>query len=51
MQSICAYDHAYIGRSDFCNLFTEEEWMGFEQTLDIEYVRTSTAQLHADLSH
>ena len=37
MQSICAYETAYIGMSDFCNLFTEEEWMGFEQTLDIEY--------------
>lgn len=37
MQSICAYENAYIGMSDFCGLFTEEEWMGFEQTLDIEY--------------
>lgn len=37
MQSICAYENAYIGMSDFCNLFTEEEWQGFEQTLDIEY--------------
>ena len=36
MQSICAYENAYIGMSDFCNLFTEEEWSGFEQTLDIE---------------
>ncbi len=25
------------GMSDFCNLFTEQEWQGFEQTLDIEY--------------
>jgi len=23
--------------SDFCGLFTEEEWAGFENTLDIEY--------------
>lgn len=37
MQSICAYENAYIGMSDFCNLFTEDEWMAFEQTLDIEY--------------
>ena len=37
MQSICAYETAYIGMSDFCNLFTENEWKGFEQTLDIEY--------------
>ncbi|EMC99773.1 hypothetical protein BAUCODRAFT_145151 [Baudoinia panamericana UAMH 10762] len=37
MQSICAYETAYIGMSDFCGLFTEAEWQGFEQTLDIEY--------------
>ncbi|EME89318.1 uncharacterized protein MYCFIDRAFT_129774, partial [Pseudocercospora fijiensis CIRAD86] len=37
MQSICAYENAYIGQSDFCKLFTEDEWAGFEQTLDIEY--------------
>ena len=37
MQSICAYEVGYIGMSDFCNLFTEEEWQGFENTLDIEY--------------
>ncbi|TKA83048.1 hypothetical protein B0A55_00855 [Friedmanniomyces simplex] len=37
MQSICAYENGYIGMSDFCNLFTEQEWQAFEQTLDIEY--------------
>jgi len=37
MQSICAYETAYIASSDFCKLFTEDEWAGFEQTLDIEY--------------
>ena len=37
MQSICAYENAYIGMSDFCSLFTADEWMGFEQTLDTEY--------------
>ncbi|KAK5688757.1 hypothetical protein LTS10_000735 [Elasticomyces elasticus] len=37
MQSICAYENAYIGMSDFCNLFTEQEWQAFEQTLDILY--------------
>lgn len=38
MQSICAYETAYLGSSDFCSdLFTESEWSGFEQTLDIEY--------------
>ncbi|KAE9363417.1 phosphoglycerate mutase-like protein [Stipitochalara longipes BDJ] len=37
MQSICAYENAYIGMSDFCSLFTADEWAGFENTLDIEY--------------
>ena len=37
MQSICAYETGYIGMSDFCTLFTEEEWQGFELTLDAEY--------------
>ncbi|EFX06705.1 histidine phosphatase [Grosmannia clavigera kw1407] len=37
MQSICAYETAYIGESPFCNLFTLDEWAGFENTLDIEY--------------
>lgn len=37
MQSICAYETAYIGDSDFCGLFTADEWAGFEQTLDMEY--------------
>ena len=37
MQSICAYETQYISQSDFCNLFTEAEWAGFENTLDMEY--------------
>jgi hypothetical protein len=35
MQSICAYEYNYIGASDFCYLFTADEWAGFENTLDI----------------
>ncbi|KAG0645648.1 Myo-inositol-hexaphosphate 3-phosphohydrolase A [Hyphodiscus hymeniophilus] len=37
MQSICAYEYNYIGMSDFCFLFTADEWAGFENTLDMEY--------------
>ncbi|KAI9642401.1 hypothetical protein NHQ30_009205 [Ciborinia camelliae] len=37
MQSICAYEQGYIGMSDFCGLFTEDEWAGFELTLDMIY--------------
>lgn len=37
MQSICAYETNYLGSSSFCKLFTEQEWQGFESSLDIEY--------------
>jgi hypothetical protein len=37
MQSICAYETGFLGNSDFCNLFTADEWAGFENTLDVEY--------------
>ena len=36
MQSICAYEMGYIGMSDFCTLFTQDEWDGCENTRDIE---------------
>ena len=36
MQSICAYEYNYIGMSDFCLLFTADEWAGFENTLEME---------------
>ena len=37
MQSMCAYETNYIGSSDFCLLFTKDEWAGFENTLEQEY--------------
>lgn len=37
MQSICAYEFGYLGQSDFCALFTEDEWASFENTLDMQY--------------
>ncbi|KAF8848142.1 phosphoglycerate mutase-like protein [Acephala macrosclerotiorum] len=37
MQGICAYEYNYIGMSDFCYLFTADEWAGFENSRDIEY--------------
>lgn len=40
MQSICAYEYNYIGVSDFCALFTADEWAGFENTLDMECTYT-----------
>ncbi|KHJ34156.1 putative repressible acid phosphatase [Erysiphe necator] len=40
MQLLCAYETAFIGGSDFCTLFTEDEWAGFENSLDIIYYYT-----------
>lgn len=37
MQQLCAYDTAAFGHSDFCGLFTEEEWKGFEYAWDITF--------------
>ncbi|CAD0018612.1 unnamed protein product [Aureobasidium pullulans] len=37
MQLICAYEHGFIGMSDFCDFFTADEWAGFENTLDMAY--------------
>ncbi|WFD35845.1 hypothetical protein MCUN1_002713 [Malassezia cuniculi] len=37
MQQLCAYDTAAFGHSDFCALFTEEEWNGFEYSWDINF--------------
>lgn len=37
MQSICAYEYNYLGSSNFCGLFTQQEWEGFEYATEIEY--------------
>ncbi|KAH0294072.1 phosphoglycerate mutase-like protein [Aureobasidium namibiae CBS 147.97] len=37
MQLLCAYEHGFLGMSDFCDFFTADEWYGFESTLDIAY--------------
>lgn len=38
MQLICAYEYAYLGMSDYCgdDLFTTEEWAGFDNALSIQ---------------
>ena len=41
MQSICAYETQYIGRSDFCLLFTADEWSGFEYTTGLFFSHLS----------
>ncbi|TCD62276.1 hypothetical protein EIP91_007115 [Steccherinum ochraceum] len=34
-QQMCAYETVAIGYSSFCGLFTEEEWKGFDYSLDL----------------
>ncbi|KAL4400248.1 acid phosphatase [Malassezia pachydermatis] len=34
MQQLCSYDTVAYGRSEFCHLFTEEEWRGYEFAWD-----------------
>lgn len=33
MQALCAYETVALGYSEFCNLFTEDEWKGYEYGL------------------
>lgn len=37
MQQLCAYDTVAFGRSDFCALFTEDEWKMFEFAWDQQF--------------
>ncbi|KAI0639711.1 phosphoglycerate mutase-like protein [Trametes polyzona] len=36
MQDLCAYETVALGYSTFCDLFTEEEWKGYEYNLDLQ---------------
>ena len=33
MQQLCAYETVALGYSRFCELFTEEEWRGFDYSI------------------
>jgi hypothetical protein len=35
MQLACAYEYSALGSSDFCSLFTLNEWRGFEQIFNV----------------
>lgn len=37
MQSLCAYETVALGYSAFCNLFTEDEWKGYEYYNDLVF--------------
>ncbi|KZT22884.1 phosphoglycerate mutase-like protein [Neolentinus lepideus HHB14362 ss-1] len=37
LQQMCAYETVAIGYSKFCELFTEEEWEGFNYAMDLYF--------------
>ncbi|UZJ55504.1 hypothetical protein CBS101457_004824 [Exobasidium rhododendri] len=37
MQQLCSYDTVAFGRSDFCRLFTQDEWLGYEYAWDLVF--------------
>lgn len=37
MQELCAYETVALGYSEFCKLFTEEEWRGYEYAWDLRF--------------
>ncbi|KAH7929279.1 phosphoglycerate mutase-like protein [Leucogyrophana mollusca] len=37
MQQMCAYETVALGYSKFCELFTQEEWEGFNYALDLVF--------------
>lgn len=47
MQQLCSYDTVAFGRSDFCPLFTQEEWLGYEYAWDLNFFGVSTLLLYS----
>ncbi|KAH9940793.1 phosphoglycerate mutase-like protein [Epithele typhae] len=37
MQQLCGYDNVIRNQTDFCNIFTAEEWLDFEYANDLMY--------------
>lgn len=37
MQQLCGYDTVIRNRTDFCSVFTPEEWLDFEYGNDLMY--------------
>ncbi|KAL9097125.1 MAG: hypothetical protein Q9165_000551 [Trypethelium subeluteriae] len=44
MQSTCAYETVGLGYSEFCDLFTYEEWEGYEYSVDINFAGNNAFQ-------
>jgi hypothetical protein len=43
-QSLCAYETVALGYSAFCGLFTYEEWLGYEYSVDISFAGNNAYQ-------
>ncbi|TKA64876.1 hypothetical protein B0A55_09727, partial [Friedmanniomyces simplex] len=43
-QSLCAYEQVALGYSDFCSLFTYQEWEGYEYSVDINFAGNNAFQ-------
>ncbi|KAK5116850.1 hypothetical protein LTR85_009110 [Meristemomyces frigidus] len=43
-QSLCAYEEVALGYSDFCGLFTYEEWQGYEYSVDLSFAGNNAFQ-------
>ena len=43
-QSLCAYETVALGYSSFCNLFTYQEWQGYEYSVDINFAGNNAFQ-------
>lgn len=44
MRSLCAYETVALGYSAFCDLFTYEEWQGYEYSVDIKFAGNNAFQ-------
>lgn len=43
-QELCAYETVALGYSQFCSLFTYQEWQGFEYSLDLSFAGNNMFQ-------
>ena len=41
MQQMCSYDTVAFGYSDFCGLFTKQEWLDYEYAWDLKFMNTN----------
>ncbi|EST09309.1 Histidine phosphatase superfamily, clade-2 [Kalmanozyma brasiliensis GHG001] len=43
MQQMCSYDTVAFGYSDFCGLFTKQEWLDYEYAWDLKFMNGNGA--------